>query len=89
MVAPILQLCLPLVYIHSISNCTRKLLIPFDRLCCCRCCRVCARTEGEPCGGVLGFSGECEPGLFCQQQTNNVDVDFDSSEGICQRVDAQ
>ncbi|GLV33742.1 crimpy [Carabus blaptoides fortunei] len=49
------------------------------------CCKVCARTEGEPCGGVLGFSGECEPGLTCNLQGTVTDFDLDSSEGICQR----
>ncbi|XP_046400757.1 insulin-like growth factor-binding protein 2 [Ischnura elegans] len=28
----------------------------------CRCCRVCARVEDEPCGG---FHGACAPGLRC------------------------
>ena len=32
-----------------------------------RCCQECAKTEGEPCGGELGFSGTCEPGLSCQR----------------------
>ncbi|NP_001124362.1 insulin-like growth factor-binding protein-like 1 [Bombyx mandarina] len=30
----------------------------------CRCCKVCARTLGENCGG---FSGTCEPGLKCYE----------------------
>lgn len=32
---------------------------------CCRCCDVCAKTEGEPCGGPGDFSGTCEPSLQC------------------------
>ncbi|KOB74428.1 Neuroparsin [Operophtera brumata] len=30
----------------------------------CKCCKVCARTFGEECGG---FSGTCEPGLKCYE----------------------
>lgn len=30
-----------------------------------RCCRVCAKTLGESCGGSNGFSGTCEPQLEC------------------------
>ncbi|CAH0399114.1 unnamed protein product [Chilo suppressalis] len=30
----------------------------------CRCCKVCARTLGEDCGG---FRGTCEPGLNCYE----------------------
>ncbi|CAG9810378.1 unnamed protein product [Chironomus riparius] len=31
----------------------------------CRCCKVCAKTVGETCGGMGGFSGTCEPPLRC------------------------
>ncbi|KAG5668961.1 hypothetical protein PVAND_016867 [Polypedilum vanderplanki] len=31
----------------------------------CRCCKVCAKTVGETCGGLGGFSGTCEPPLKC------------------------
>ncbi|XP_055531472.1 cysteine-rich motor neuron 1 protein-like isoform X2 [Wyeomyia smithii] len=31
----------------------------------CRCCKVCARTIGEACGGPGDFSGTCEPHLSC------------------------
>lgn len=33
-----------------------------------RCCRVCAKTSGESCGGQNGFSGTCEPPLQCIQK---------------------
>lgn len=33
-----------------------------------RCCRVCAKTVGESCGGPGGFSGTCEPPLQCVQR---------------------
>ncbi|KAK9878352.1 hypothetical protein WA026_021655 [Henosepilachna vigintioctopunctata] len=45
-----------------------------------RCCQECARTEGEPCGGDLGFSGTCEPGLICQQPGPS------PSEGTCKPI---
>ncbi|GAB0090846.1 uncharacterized protein DMENIID0001_056110 [Sergentomyia squamirostris] len=31
----------------------------------CHCCKVCAKTLGEACGGPGGFSGTCEPPLQC------------------------
>lgn len=31
----------------------------------CRCCRLCARVEDEPCGGPHGFHGACAEGLQC------------------------
>lgn len=30
-----------------------------------RCCKVCAKVEGEPCGGAGGFHGKCQPPLKC------------------------
>lgn len=30
-----------------------------------RCCKVCAKIEGEACGGPGGFSGTCEYPLKC------------------------
>ncbi|KAJ8966576.1 hypothetical protein NQ317_014488 [Molorchus minor] len=44
------------------------------------CCQECAKTEGEPCGGDLGFSGTCEPGLTCQQPGPS------PSEGTCRPI---
>ncbi|KAJ8959399.1 hypothetical protein NQ318_022087 [Aromia moschata] len=44
------------------------------------CCKECAKTEGEPCGGDLGFSGTCEPGLSCQQPGPS------PSEGVCRPI---
>lgn len=31
----------------------------------CKCCRICARVEHEPCGGPYDFSGFCAAGLEC------------------------
>ncbi|CAD7081173.1 unnamed protein product [Hermetia illucens] len=39
----------------------------------CKCCRMCARTLGEACGGPGGFSGTCEPPLQCVAQLPLVD----------------
>ncbi|XP_043281699.1 cysteine-rich motor neuron 1 protein-like isoform X2 [Venturia canescens] len=51
----------------------------------CQCCKVCARVEGEPCGGLFGFSGSCAPGLQCViknllHHTKEVD------EGTCSKI---
>lgn len=47
----------------------------------CRCCRICARVENEPCGGPFGFSGSCAAGLEC------VVLDFSdlNAVGVCTR----
>lgn len=34
----------------------------------CRCCLVCARGEGEPCGEALG---NCAVGLHCKKEDSN------------------
>uniref|UniRef100_A0A1A9V572 IGFBP N-terminal domain-containing protein n=1 Tax=Glossina austeni TaxID=7395 RepID=A0A1A9V572_GLOAU len=31
----------------------------------CKCCRICAKTLGETCGGPGEFSGQCESPLQC------------------------
>ncbi|XP_018354526.1 PREDICTED: cysteine-rich motor neuron 1 protein, partial [Trachymyrmex septentrionalis] len=51
----------------------------------CRCCKVCARVEGEPCGGLFGFSGTCAVGLQCvimNLLTRSREVD----EGVCTKI---
>nr|XP_034173159.1 cysteine-rich motor neuron 1 protein isoform X2 [Osmia lignaria] len=51
----------------------------------CRCCKVCARVEGEPCGGLFGFSGSCADGLQCVIKNllpNTREVD----EGVCTKI---
>ncbi|KAF6214662.1 hypothetical protein GE061_009405 [Apolygus lucorum] len=45
----------------------------------CGCCRVCARTENEPCGGPYGFYGTCGTGLQCVVS----DVRSEGVEGTC------
>uniref|UniRef100_A0A182TMI7 IGFBP N-terminal domain-containing protein n=1 Tax=Anopheles melas TaxID=34690 RepID=A0A182TMI7_9DIPT len=44
------------------EDCPGKGYIVWDP---CKCCKVCARTLGEACGGPGGFSGTCEPPLSC------------------------
>jgi len=34
----------------------------------CGCCEVCAKAEGESCGGLWGFAGSCAAGLRCFRQ---------------------
>lgn len=46
-----------------------------------RCCKVCARVEGEPCGGLFGFSGSCAVGLQCV--IKNLRPPDELDEGIC------
>lgn len=51
-------------------------------LCVYRCCKVCARVEGEPCGGLFGFSGSCAVGLQCVI-TNLLPRSREMDEGVC------
>ncbi|TWW76032.1 Venom protein 302 [Takifugu flavidus] len=43
----------------------------------CGCCPVCARAEGETCGGTWDYLGKCDQGLVCVSQGSD-------HEGICQ-----
>lgn len=45
----------------------------------CGCCRICARAEGEPCGGPYGFYGSCAANLECVV----TDIMTDNAEGVC------
>ena len=37
----------------------------------CGCCPVCARVEGERCGGYFNYLGKCDRGLYCEPQLKN------------------
>ncbi|XP_046400185.1 cysteine-rich motor neuron 1 protein-like [Ischnura elegans] len=52
----------------------------------CRCCRVCARVEDEPCGGPEGFHGACAPGLRCVLQPGLLRRTSADASGTCKRV---
>ncbi|XP_032669006.1 cysteine-rich motor neuron 1 protein-like isoform X1 [Odontomachus brunneus] len=51
----------------------------------CRCCKVCARVEGEPCGGLFGFSGSCAVGLQCVIM-NLLSRTREMDEGVCTKI---
>ena len=53
----------------------------------CGCCDVCAKTNGERCGGTWGMYGECAKGLNCvlrpmSKKNGLLRRDFDST-GVC------
>ena len=48
----------------------------------CGCCQVCAKVEGEVCGGLWDEDGYCDQGLFCD--TGNKPW-FRMARGKCQR----
>lgn len=52
----------------------------------CGCCDVCAKAEGEKCGGMWGMSGTCAPGLNCEtaKPIPNTKPYFNPNEdGVC------
>lgn len=63
----------------------------------CNCCPVCAKVEGESCGGLHNFLGKCDSGLTCVSEdtsTNNLNDVLKSdyskrlartAKGICKR----
>ncbi|XP_030571323.1 uncharacterized protein LOC115770251 [Drosophila novamexicana] len=56
-------------------DCPGKGLMLWDP---CQCCRICAKTLGESCGGPGGFSGQCEPPLQCVTK-----LPISSGLGVC------
>ncbi|EDW79063.2 uncharacterized protein Dwil_GK10539, partial [Drosophila willistoni] len=56
-------------------DCPGKGLMLWDP---CKCCRICAKTLGESCGGLGGFSGQCEPPLQCVTK-----LPISSGLGVC------
>ena len=47
-----------------------------------RCCMVCARQEGETCGGSGNYLGDCDDNLECvmDAQVNSI---FTPDTGVC------
>ena len=66
----------------------------------CNCCPVCAKVEGEQCGGEFDYLGKCDTGLVCEIQSGESIInevlhpDYGSkegkiiskAEGLCKRV---
>lgn len=49
----------------------------------CGCCPVCARTEGETCGGIWDYLGKCDEGLVCVYQEVADDKPDAERKGTC------
>lgn len=48
----------------------------------CGCCPVCAKVEGETCGGTWDYLGKCDKGLVCVYQDS--DTPDRERRGICE-----
>ncbi|XP_037939098.1 cysteine-rich motor neuron 1 protein [Teleopsis dalmanni] len=59
-------------------DCPGKGLMIWDP---CKCCRICAKTLGETCGGPGEFSGRCEPPLQCVTK-----LPISSGLGVCMNL---
>ncbi|XP_054710698.1 uncharacterized protein LOC129224067 [Uloborus diversus] len=62
-------LCPPCEQIHCYRQKKRRLQCRGGyTLDICGCCRVCAKLEGEKCGGQHDYLGKCDRDLFCEPQ---------------------
>ncbi|CAH1796485.1 unnamed protein product [Owenia fusiformis] len=65
----------------------------------CNCCPVCAKVEGETCGGEWNYLGKCDRGLQCEPRKSHRQKDYRTTqettsrkwkpEGICQQASNQ
>ena len=49
----------------------------------CGCCPVCARAQGETCGGTWDYLGKCDEGLVCVYQESADKAEAERT-GICE-----
>ncbi|XP_070762787.1 cysteine-rich motor neuron 1 protein [Enoplosus armatus] len=52
----------------------------------CGCCPVCAKAEGEACGGMWDYLGKCDEGLVCVYQDAAADKPDAERRGVCEAV---
>ncbi|XP_040019212.2 uncharacterized protein LOC120809460 [Gasterosteus aculeatus] len=52
----------------------------------CGCCPVCARAEGETCGGTWDYLGKCDEGLVCVYGDTTADRAHAERTGTCRAV---
>ncbi|CAN9499116.1 unnamed protein product [Ophioblennius macclurei] len=52
----------------------------------CGCCPVCAKTEGESCGGTWDYLGKCDEGLVCIHQEEGDGKPEAERKGVCKAV---
>ena len=51
------------MYIQKPKCCSTGELVPDV----CGCCKICAKGEGEECGGIWNLEGICATGFYCKQ----------------------